>query len=71
MCIASQAVFKCMDILNRHVLGDDPVRFEIVSDQEINFSNTGRVNYEDPNINIGLPVFSIHGNHDDPSGVTD
>jgi double-strand break repair protein MRE11 len=28
----------------------------------------GVVNYEDENINIGLPIFSIHGNHDDPSG---
>lgn len=27
-----------------------------------------RVNYEDPNLNIGLPVFTIHGNHDDPAG---
>ena len=27
------------------------------------------VNYEDPDINIAIPVFSIHGNHDDPSGV--
>ena len=27
------------------------------------------INYEDPDINIAIPVFSIHGNHDDPSGV--
>ena len=27
------------------------------------------VNYEDPNLNIGIPVFSIHGNHDDPQGA--
>lgn len=26
------------------------------------------VNYENENLNIGLPVFTIHGNHDDPSG---
>lgn len=26
------------------------------------------VNYEDENINVAIPVFSIHGNHDDPSG---
>jgi len=26
------------------------------------------VNYMDPNLNVSLPVFSIHGNHDDPSG---
>lgn len=28
------------------------------------------VNYEDPDINVAIPVFSIHGNHDDPSGVS-
>lgn len=27
------------------------------------------VNYEDPNLNIGIPCFSIHGNHDDPQGT--
>jgi DNA repair exonuclease SbcCD nuclease subunit len=27
------------------------------------------VNYEDPNLNISIPVFSIHGNHDDPQGT--
>ena len=26
------------------------------------------MNFESPNHNIGLPVFTIHGNHDDPSG---
>ena len=27
------------------------------------------VNYEDPNFNVSIPVFSIHGNHDDPQGA--
>lgn len=27
------------------------------------------INYEDFNLNIGIPVFSIHGNHDDPQGT--
>lgn len=27
------------------------------------------INYEDENMNVGLPVFSIHGNHDDPQGT--
>jgi hypothetical protein len=34
------------------------------------FVENGRfpfANFEDPNHNIDLPVFSIHGNHDDPS----
>jgi hypothetical protein len=25
-----------------------------------------RVNWEDPHYNVDLPVFTIHGNHDDP-----
>lgn len=27
------------------------------------------INYEDSNLNVAIPVFSIHGNHDDPQGV--
>eukprot|EP01103_Thecamoeba_quadrilineata_P006961 TRINITY_DN1671_c0_g1_i1.p1 TRINITY_DN1671_c0_g1~~TRINITY_DN1671_c0_g1_i1.p1 ORF type:complete len:626 (-),score=141.89 TRINITY_DN1671_c0_g1_i1:70-1947(-) len=58
-----------MELLRKYCLGDDPVNFEIVSEQDINFPNGfKRVNYEDPNYNVELPVFSIHGNHDDPSG---
>ena len=29
-----------------------------------------RINFESPNHNIGLPVFTIHGNHDDPTGTS-
>lgn len=32
-------------------------------------SRRRRINYEDPNYNIGLPVLTIHGNHDDPAGT--
>jgi double-strand break repair protein MRE11 len=28
-----------------------------------------RANFEDANLNVGLPVFTIHGNHDDPAGA--
>jgi len=34
------------------------------------YSAFPHVNYEDPDINISIPVFSIHGNHDDPTGVS-
>ncbi|XVE50398.1 hypothetical protein DITRI_Ditri01bG0159500 [Diplodiscus trichospermus] len=61
---------KAIEILRRHCLNDQPVQFQVVSDQTVNFPNTvGHVNYEDPDFNVGLPVFSIHGNHDDPAGV--
>ena len=63
------------------VLGDAPVSIDFVSDPKVNFAHAddgegghiagGRkeVNYRDPNMNIAMPVFSIHGNHDDPSGL--
>ncbi|XP_073114089.1 double-strand break repair protein MRE11 isoform X3 [Elaeis guineensis] len=61
---------KTIEILRRHCLNDNPVQFQVVSDQTINFQNIfGHVNYEDPHFNVGLPVFTIHGNHDDPAGV--
>lgn len=33
------------------------------------FGSFPAINYEDPNYNVGIPVFSIHGNHDDPQGA--
>ncbi|MQM07488.1 hypothetical protein Taro_040332, partial [Colocasia esculenta] len=61
---------KTIEILRRYCLNDRPVQFQVVSDQTVNFLNMfGHVNYEDPHFNVGLPVFSIHGNHDDPAGV--
>nr|APZ84309.1 double strand break repair nuclease MRE11A [Zea mays subsp. mays]APZ84320.1 double strand break repair nuclease MRE11A [Zea mays subsp. parviglumis]APZ84328.1 double strand break repair nuclease MRE11A [Zea mays subsp. parviglumis] len=61
---------KTIEILRRYCLNDQPVKFQVVSDQTVNFPNRfGKVNYEDPNFNVGLPVFTIHGNHDDPAGV--
>lgn len=48
-----------------------PVMFEHVSEPSKNFANTTQtcVNYEDPNLNVSIPVYSIHGNHDDPTGL--
>lgn len=60
-------IVKAMDILTRYCLNDADIGFEILSDQS-NFT-TGQVNYENENMNVGLPVFTIHGNHDDPSSV--
>jgi double-strand break repair protein MRE11 len=47
-----------------------PVAVEFLSDQAKNFKHCTHpvVNYEDPNLNVSMPIFSIHGNHDDPSG---
>ena len=62
----SLSVFKAISLLRTYCLGDKPVEIRVVSQQDENFRNK-RVNYEDPNFNVGLPVFSINGNHDDPT----
>ena len=58
-------------LLRKYCMGERPVQFEFLSDQSINFEHCQFpiLNYEDPNLNVSMPVFSIHGNHDDPTGV--
>ena len=63
-----QTMYRTMQLLRRYCLGDKAIGFQVVSDQSVNFPDTSIVNYEDPHFNIALPVFSIHGNHDDPAG---
>ncbi|CAG2057002.1 unnamed protein product, partial [Timema podura] len=48
-----------------------PVSVEFLSDQSVNFQHCKNpvVNYEDPNLNISIPIFSINGNHDDCSAM--
>ncbi|KAF7663348.1 hypothetical protein LDENG_00211740 [Lucifuga dentata] len=58
-------------MLRQYCMGDSPIHFNIISDQTVNFNTTQFpwVNYQDENLNISIPVFSIHGNHDDPTGA--
>uniref|UniRef100_A0A0K8WKH3 Double-strand break repair protein n=1 Tax=Bactrocera latifrons TaxID=174628 RepID=A0A0K8WKH3_BACLA len=67
---SQNTLHNCMKLLRRYTFGDKPISIEMLSDQSVNFHNATNetVNYEDPNLNIAIPVFSIHGNHDDPSG---
>lgn len=58
-----------MRTLRQNCLGMKPCPLEFLSDAASVFEGAfPHVNYEDPDINISIPVFSIHGNHDDPSG---
>jgi double-strand break repair protein MRE11 len=51
------------DIFKRYCLGDGEVRFEHLHNE-----NSKPSNFEDPNMNIDMPVYMIHGNHDDLGG---
>uniref|UniRef100_H3A4P8 Double-strand break repair protein n=1 Tax=Latimeria chalumnae TaxID=7897 RepID=H3A4P8_LATCH len=66
-----KTVHSCIELLRKHCMGDHPIEFEILSDQSVNFgfSKFPWVNYQDLNLNISIPVFSVHGNHDDPTGA--
>ncbi|KAK9402501.1 double-strand break repair protein MRE11A [Crotalus adamanteus] len=66
-----KTIYTCLELLRRYCMGDRPIQFEILSDQSVNFgfSKFPWVNYQDENLNISIPVFSIHGNHDDPTGA--
>ena len=62
---------RCTEELRTYVLGDGNVKFKLLSDQKENFSHSKSfpyVNFEETNLKVSMPVFSIHGNHDDPTG---
>ncbi|KAL6116119.1 mre11 [Pungitius sinensis] len=66
-----RCLHNCITMLRKYCMGDTPIHFDILSDQTVNF-NTSKfpwVNYQDENLNISIPAFSIHGNHDDPTGA--
>ncbi|KAN0063985.1 meiotic recombination [Thecaphora frezii] len=63
---------QVMALLRQYTLGDKPIQVELLSDPNdgaLPGFNFPAVNYEDQNLNVSIPVFSIHGNHDDPQGT--
>lgn len=58
-----------MELLRHYCFGSRASELELLSDPSVNFPGRfGTANYEDPNFNVAMPVFMIHGNHDDPTG---
>ncbi|KAI0088300.1 Metallo-dependent phosphatase-like protein [Irpex rosettiformis] len=65
-------IYQVMALLREYCLNDRPVQIELLSDPDEGKAagySFPAINYEDPNLNVGMPVFSIHGNHDDPQGA--
>lgn len=64
-----KSMYQVMRSLRMNCYGEKPCELEMLSDASEQFDGQfNHVNYEDPDINVAIPVFSIHGNHDDPSG---
>jgi double-strand break repair protein MRE11 len=63
-----RTLHSTMELLRKYCLGCDPVYTTVLNEQKELFkANFGRVNYEDPYQSVSLPVYAVHGNHDDPT----
>jgi len=58
---SANAYFKASNILNQNVFGERDILFETMGFDDANYLRNLH--------NIKMPIFSIHGNHDDPVGV--
>ena len=64
-----KSMYNVMRSLRMNCYGEKPCELQMLSDaSETLGGDFNHVNYEDHDINVAIPVFSIHGNHDDPSG---
>ncbi|KAG5475422.1 hypothetical protein LSCM1_03539 [Leishmania martiniquensis] len=63
---------RTCSLFRKYIFGNKAVPFSLLSDPATNFPTHALpiANFQDPNINVALPVFAIHGNHDDPVGGT-
>lgn len=66
---SKKSLYHVMKSLRLNCMGDRPCELELLSDPS-NLLDGGfnTVNYEDPNLNVSVPVFAISGNHDDATG---
>eukprot|EP00347_Sterkiella_histriomuscorum_P012706 403367531 len=53
--------YKLQEMMNSYVFGEQNIKFMTYQYKEANYMN--------PNLSVKLPIFIIHGNHDDPSGL--
>lgn len=52
-------ISRTISLLKKYCTGSNTISFTCLS----------KMNFDDPNLNISIPFLSIHGNHDDPSGI--
>lgn len=65
---SKKSLFHVIQLLRLNCLGDRPCELELLSDPASALRMGDTVNYEDPNLNVSVPVFAISGNHDDATG---
>lgn len=65
---SKKSLFHVIQALRLNCLGDRPCELELLSDPSVALRTGETVNYEDPNLNVAIPMFAISGNHDDATG---
>lgn len=60
---SKDTLHRTLDMFAKYVIGQKPLQFETLTQCEM-------MNYMNQFIKISLPVFIVHGNHDDPSVET-
>ncbi|ODV98606.1 hypothetical protein PACTADRAFT_48327 [Pachysolen tannophilus NRRL Y-2460] len=67
---SKKSMFHVLKSLRTCCYGSKPIEFELLSDASLSIDNRGlnHCNFQDPNINVAVPVFAIAGNHDDSTG---
>ncbi|KAJ8097528.1 Mre11 DNA-binding presumed domain-containing protein [Lipomyces tetrasporus] len=64
-----KSMYQVMKTLRATCYGDKPCELELLSEADLSLRDAfGHINYEDPDINVAIPVLAISGNHDDASG---
>lgn len=61
-------LYHTFKLCHQYCLGNNPIYMEILNDEdELVYTLNKQMNFESSTYAIDLPIFAIHGNHDDPT----
>ncbi|KRZ53380.1 Double-strand break repair protein MRE11A [Trichinella nativa] len=63
-------VYRCMELIRKYCFCDHQVKFQLLSNGEVDFYHSAfkHANFQDSHLKVGIPIFTIYGNHDDIAG---
>ncbi|ORY85767.1 Apoenzyme [Protomyces lactucae-debilis] len=67
---SQSSMFEVIRSLRINCLGNKPCEVQVLADDPVigHDKDVQHINTQDYHVNVAIPVYSIHGNHDDPSG---
>ncbi|KAH3667831.1 hypothetical protein WICMUC_005231 [Wickerhamomyces mucosus] len=66
---SKKSIYQVTKSLREFCYGDKPCELQLLSNPtHVLDDGFDTLNYEDPNINVSIPMFAISGNHDEASG---